>query len=121
MSYDHALPSDAESCSLRTCSNRRTACFATSVFGVYMTMASISELLGQKRKLNASFGEIRLKAKRIKPQTSGQHRSIERGRALEDHCLKVILAFYMLSERSCEATLAFLEKLGRQRWTVKKQ
>ena len=114
------FPSDPKSFSLRTCSNRRTACFATSVFGVYVTMVSISQLQEQKRKLNASLDEMRSKAKRIKPHTSGQHRSSKRDWVLEGNCLKLVLATYMLSDSSCEATLAFLEKLGRLRWAVKK-
>ena len=84
-------------------------------------MASISELQAQKRKLNASLAEIRLKAKRIKHNTSRQHRTIKRAWILDDKCLKTVLAVYIVSDSSCEAAVAYLKKLGRQRrWGVKK-
>ena len=83
-------------------------------------MTSISDLQEQKRKLDASLTQIRLKAKRIKHNTSRQHRSIQRAWALDDKCLKIVLAVYMVSDSSCDAAVAYLKKLGRKRrWAVK--
>ena len=83
-------------------------------------MASISDLQAQKRQLDASLGEVRSLAKRIKCKASRHQRSVERQWVLDGKFLKITLAVYILTGSSCEAAVAYLVKLGRKRqWAAK--